>query len=434
MLRLPPIQIGNKSVHLPISDRDAVSLIATLGEHDDSKRENRLLHRLVTCPSFFLSVIGQQDGQEPPNQWTGVCDLFLTFQQDWLAKWKNDAADIQCEFEPLMASTASLLKSLRKCLKTESETSGKKVLRAYVEFIVSTGLVGQKKATRWVEQNLSQFAFHDIHFLATEQLKKKEIVEQAGAWLYTGNITDHALRSLLSRLLTAPSGNEDAEARIFDEKLAAMKQLAYGASHEINNPLGNIASRAQMMAARESDAERKKQLSTIYQQAMRAHEMISDLMLFAHPPALDVQSFSLLDLLSELTNELTSNDNMQWQLPDDVELVGDKNQMASMLKALFQNSIEAAATRISIDCESQKSGLRISISDNGTGVSELAKKHLFDPFYSGREAGRGLGFGLSKAWRIAELHSGSLELESTQPGQTVFVIQLPNCNTAAPQD
>ncbi|PQO47752.1 histidine kinase dimerization/phospho-acceptor domain-containing protein, partial [Blastopirellula marina] len=69
-----------------------------------------------------------------------------------------------------------------------------------------------------------------------------------------------------------------------DDKLASLKRLAYGASHEINNPLANIASRAQALLVDENDPDRRHELATIYAQAMRGHEMIADLMLFARPP------------------------------------------------------------------------------------------------------------------------------------------------------
>jgi len=64
--------------------------------------------------------------------------------------------------------------------------------------------------------------------------------------------------------------------------------------------------------------------------------------------------------------------------------------------------------------------------DDGPGIDAEARRHLFDPYYSARQAGRGLGLGLSKCWRIiATNHHGRIDVES-QPGQrTVFTIKLP---------
>ena len=65
------------------------------------------------------------------------------------------------------------------------------------------------------------------------------------------------------------------------------------------------------------------------------------------------------------------------------------------------------------------------VSDNGPGLSEQAKKHMFDPYYSGREAGRGLGLGLSKCWRIVELHGGTVEVASEIGKGATITLHLP---------
>jgi len=72
----------------------------------------------------------------------------------------------------------------------------------------------------------------------------------------------------------------------------------------------------------------------------------------------------------------------------------------------------------------------LSISDDGPGLSPADREHLFDPFYSGRQAGRGLGFGLAKAWRIVTLHGGQIEVVSPEKGGVLFTIFWP----AAPAD
>src|ERR1041385_6447610 len=79
-------------------------------------------------------------------------------------------------------------------------------------------------------------------------------------------------------------------------KLRALYNFAYGLSHEINNPLANIATRAQTLLVDEKDPDRRRKLATIVQQAFRAHEMIADLMLFAHPPRMQPREADLVQL------------------------------------------------------------------------------------------------------------------------------------------
>ena len=59
---------------------------------------------------------------------------------------------------------------------------------------------------------------------------------------------------------------------------------------------------------------------------------------------------------------------------------------------------------------------QLTVTDTGPGIPPSVRPHIFDPFYSGREAGRGLGLGLSKAWRIVDLHGGRIEVESPTEG------------------
>jgi signal transduction histidine kinase len=65
------------------------------------------------------------------------------------------------------------------------------------------------------------------------------------------------------------------------------------------------------------------------------------------------------------------------------------------------------------------------VTDHGVGIDETARAHLFDPFFSGRQAGRGLGFGLSKCWRIVTNHGGKIAVASVPGDETTFEVVWP---------
>ncbi|HEV3005739.1 MAG TPA: HAMP domain-containing sensor histidine kinase, partial [Pirellulales bacterium] len=67
----------------------------------------------------------------------------------------------------------------------------------------------------------------------------------------------------------------------------------------------------------------------------------------------------------------------------------------------------------------------VAIADDGPGISPEVRRHLFDPFYSGRGAGRGLGMGLAKCWRIVTNHGGRIDVESTLGQGATFTVHLP---------
>ncbi len=242
------------------------------------------------------------------------------------------------------------------------------------------------------------------------------------------------LPRLVKRLIEGGPGNADFESRLERAKLEAMKELAYGASHEVNNPLANISGRAQAMLREETEPKKRRLLAAIDAQAIRAHEMISDLMLFARPPAIERQPIDLGQLITTVLSELRPA-AQQRHITLDVAMEGDAprvvsvdpTQVAVAVKALVQNGIDAVGSdgRVTISCGFDDQCAELLVTDTGPGIAETAREHLFDPFYSGREAGRGLGFGLSKCWRIATDHGGSVDVEATSPAGTTMRLRLP---------
>lgn len=240
---------------------------------------------------------------------------------------------------------------------------------------------------------------------------------------------------LVGRLRQLAILEQEFDRQLEREKLAAMRQLAYGASHEINNPLANIATRAQTLLTDETEPVRRRMLSTISSQAFRAHEMISDMMLFAKPPRLTRESIDLVQVINGVLDELKSElpgRNVSFLLstrghPRKSHI--DGTHMAVALKSICRNAIEAmqgdGRIDISIDF-SLAAAASIYLRDTGPGITSEIRRHVFDPFFSGRDAGRGLGFGLCKAWRIINDHGGSVEVENHEDGGALFVVRLPH--------
>jgi signal transduction histidine kinase len=230
-------------------------------------------------------------------------------------------------------------------------------------------------------------------------------------------------------------------------KLDALKEFAYGASHEINNPLANISARAQTLLQDERDPERRRRLAAINSQAFRAHEMIADVMLFARPPRMDRREIDLVALIAAVTDEMLERaaaQGTQLEHRGEARLVGrvDPVHLRVAIGAIVTNSLEAIGEggRIEIELRRDSAGstrltaakavhdvdvAQIVIWDTGPGIPPAIRPHIFDPFFSGREAGRGLGLGLPKSWRIVREHGGRIEVESPASGGATFTITLP---------
>lgn len=220
-------------------------------------------------------------------------------------------------------------------------------------------------------------------------------------------------------------------------KLAALAEFAAGAGHEINNPVATIVGRAELLLKDESNPERRQALLTIGAQALRIRDMIGDVMLFARPPKPEPISLDLVTVVDDVLQKLSDSFRAKSLSVDrcgepSVSIWADTVQLRVVISNLLSNSVIASSSRgsITIECGIQEDSARrwavVSVHDQGIGLSPIEREHLFDPFFSGRQAGRGLGFGLSKCWRIVEQHGGRIESESSPEAGTIFRVYWPS--------
>jgi signal transduction histidine kinase len=114
-----------------------------------------------------------------------------------------------------------------------------------------------------------------------------------------------------------------------------------------------------------------------------------------------------------------------------VELLADETQLGVAIHAVVKNALEAARDGGHVWVAARKVVVggehfaEIAVRDDGPGISDEVRRHMFDPFFSGREAGRGLGFGLSKCWRIVTEHGGQIVVNQPSGGGAEIDIRLP---------
>ena len=219
-------------------------------------------------------------------------------------------------------------------------------------------------------------------------------------------------------------------------KLEALAEFAAGAGHEINNPVATIVGRAELLLKGESNPERRQALLTIGAQALRIRDMIGDLMLFARPPKPEPQKLNFVEIVDEVTRKLdealrAKSLKVARQGDSQVTIHADSVQLRIVISSLLLNSLNASLNGgiITVECSSCDADSRryavLVVHDRGTGLSATEREHLFDPYFSGRQAGRGLGFGLCKCWRIVEQHGGRIDCDSSPENGTTFRVTWP---------
>jgi len=221
------------------------------------------------------------------------------------------------------------------------------------------------------------------------------------------------------------------------QKLDALAEFAAGAGHEINNPLAIIGGRVQLLLREIDHPEHRRQLAVIAAQVKRAYEMIADIRFFARPPQPELSTFNLSEELQILVAEQTPL-MTEAGVTFHADITSKESEMESgamMLRSdpvllhvavniLCNNAREAvqlSGDTVWLSLRRTADAWEIGVKDNGVGISDEVRSLIFSPYYSGREAGRGLGFGLPKAWRIMQLLGGAIRYEH----KSTFVLTLP---------
>ena len=265
-----------------------------------------------------------------------------------------------------------------------------------------------------------------------------------------------ALLAQLAALRKRPTAAEFSQ-QLQEQRLESLAEFAAGAGHEINNPATTIAGRARLLLEHETDPGRRQSLETIGAEALRIRDMIGDTMLFGRPPAPVPEHVpavaALRQAIERFGQSLAERGRpVILETPPAAEslyLLADPVQLEIAVGALLANAVQAVADvpdvpdagpRITLRLDhadtarhsdpSVSRTVRLTVTDNGCGFSDLEARHLFDPFFSGRQAGRGLGFGLSKAWRIVRAHGGTIQLTSLRE-PTVLTVFWPMAESPA---
>ena len=222
-------------------------------------------------------------------------------------------------------------------------------------------------------------------------------------------------------------------------KLAAIGQLAAGVAHEINNPLTAINANAEMLKMFiPKEDENYEAVDLIALAGDRATKVVRGLLDFARQEhynltAGDVNR-SIQQTLDLVRYQLTSADaeiiqNMAEDLPD---VVGSWEHLKSVWLNLIVNARDAVINlpqkrqiTLTTRLDNENEQVQIIVQDNGKGMSEAELVHIFEPFYTTKDPGKGTGLGLATCHRIIEQHGGDINVVSAPNEGSTFIIRLP---------
>jgi two-component system sensor histidine kinase PilS (NtrC family) len=216
-----------------------------------------------------------------------------------------------------------------------------------------------------------------------------------------------------------------------NERLAALGTLAASVAHEVRNPLAAIAGCAELLEP-DVGEEDKRLIHVIRSESARLADIVTDLLDYARPRKLERHKIEFGRALTELADSFRadpSNANIDLRVnvpkqPVPVEL--DISQITQVLWNLVRNGSEAmdGTGRLDLDLEElDRELVRIRVHDRGKGIAPADIDRVFEPFFSTKSGGTGIGLAL--VHRIVDEHGGKIDVKSTLGEGTVFTIELP---------
>ena len=228
------------------------------------------------------------------------------------------------------------------------------------------------------------------------------------------------------------------------EKMASLGKLSAGIIHEINNPL-NFAKSGMYMLKQfrgafdsEDQADFDDVLKDIQEGIERVIGIVTDLRGFSHPDV-GLQKDTLVETMMTSTLRLLSNEwkdkvGIEVDIEPELSFEANANQITQVLINLIQNAIDATDRKtfsdgekpiIKISGRSRDDHAVILIRDNGPGISEEHLGRVFDPFFTTRDVGEGVGLGLSICYKIIERHGGHVDVRTEYGEYCEFELTFP---------
>lgn len=225
---------------------------------------------------------------------------------------------------------------------------------------------------------------------------------------------------------------ETQEQLLRQEKLAAIGSLATGVAHEINNPAAIIRGNVEILQmSLPADASEREEVAEIMKQVERVSLITQNLLSFSREQSIHPQPVQLVPLLEEILDQIshqapmadvTIKKNFCSELPD---MQGDRERLRQVFNNILLNAVQAMDGQgvLTLSSSFDDCDVQISIEDSGPGFSADVREKIFNPFFTTKSNGTGLG--LSVSYGIIQAHSGSIDVSSV-PGQgATFRIHLP---------
>ena len=229
---------------------------------------------------------------------------------------------------------------------------------------------------------------------------------------------------------------EAQEKLVRKEKLAILGQLAGGVGHELRNPLGVISNAVYFlqMTLPDADETTKEYLEMISEEVRNSTKIVSDLLDFSRTRLPEREEIAVSELVAEVLEKRPPPEKMEViteLAPDLPPVYVDPRQMGQVLVNLVTNAYQAMPEggALTISAQAEEGQVALSVADTGCGISKEHMAKLFEPLFTTRARGIGLGLAVSRI--LVEANGGSIEVESEVGQGSTFTVRLPTREVVA---
>lgn len=321
-----------------------------------------------------------------------------------------------------------------------------------------------REATRILGRSAASLVGSRLEVLAGEEVRRHWLGtvrrEASSARKYEGEVHLAAAGGPFPASVLAVGGPEEGdlilalrdltrqkafEKRYFEsKKLASLGRVVEGVAHEVRNPLISIGGFARKLREGTGDGTRQgRYLDVIVSEVERLEQMVRDIEAFVQFSRRTGGQFSPVDMVQVLCAcvevcspaAASAGVRVRWEPPADVQPVyGDPALLDELFSGLLENALEAmpGGGDLAVELRPVDTWVQVRVEDTGVGIPEEDLDAIFDPFFTSKTSGAGLG--LAKAYLIVEEHSGTIDFESSVGKGTACTVSLPVDRRRVPRE